>query len=311
MTISSPILCILGPTASGKTATALELARHIPIEIISLDSALVYKGMDIGTAKPTQAEQRAVKHHLIDILDPTQTYSAAQFCSDASRLIQDIRQRGATPVIVGGTMLYYRALTQGLHGLPAADPLIRAAIEQEAREKGWPALHEQLAQHDPITAHRLPPNDAQRIGRALEIWQITGQAMSTLLSQPRLGGPAERFIPLTLEPSERASWHQKIQQRFNIMLQEGFIEEVRHLFRREDLHAGLPSIRCVGYRQIWAYLEGITDYDTMLESALAATRQLGKRQITWLRSIQSPYVIDCNEAQAISKAVALCLSLVG
>ncbi len=314
-----PILCILGPTASGKTATALELARHIPIEIISLDSALIYRGMDIGTAKPTLAERQAVLHHLIDIRDPAQAYSAAQFCTDAWSLIHAIRHRGAIPVLVGGTMLYYRALTQGLHDLPTADPTIRAAIDAEARKEGWPALHHKLAQCDPITAQRLAPNDAQRIGRALEIWRLTGHPLSTLLEAPKpsasLHSPlsaeaaSSHFIALALEPSERASWHHKIQQRFTAMLEEGFVDEVRQLSQRADLHPGLPSMRCVGYRQIWAYLKGDVSYDTMCDQALAATRQLGKRQITWLRALQTPHTIDCNDMHAQSKAVELALSL--
>jgi len=293
-----PVVCLLGPTASGKTSAALALAADAPIEIISLDSALVYREMDIGTAKPSPAELAAVPHHLIDIIDPADSYSAAQFVTDAERLIVEIRARGNVPLIVGGTMLYYKALTQGLNDLPQADPAVRAELDQLAAERGWPALHAMLAGVDPVTAARLAPNDSQRIQRALEIHRLTGQPMSALLARQAdersfAGAADARFRVIALEPSDRTVLHARIAQRFDAMLAAGFIDEVRHLRQREDLHPGLPSIRCVGYRQMWEYLDGECDYDTMRERGIAATRQLCKRQITWLRSTPERVVVDC------------------
>ncbi len=306
-----PIVCLLGPTGSGKTAAALALSRLAKIEIISMDSALVYRDMDIGTAKPTRAEQAAVPHHLIDILDPAQSYSVAQFRQDALQLIDAIRARGAYPVFVGGTMLYYKALAQGLHTLPPANPEIRAALNAIAEREGWPALHAQLAQHDPVTAARLAPNDAQRIQRALEIWQLTGQPMSALFEQPLPASntpdtvqPLSHFIPIALEPSDRNLWRTRISQRFTDMLNAGFVDEVAQLHARADLHVDLPSIRCVGYRQIWSYLDGKTDYAQMYAASIAATSQLGKRQLTWLRTFKERHIIDCCAPEATQQAMA-------
>ncbi|MCY1343884.1 tRNA dimethylallyltransferase [compost metagenome] len=293
-----PVVCLLGPTASGKTAAALALAADAPVEIISLDSALVYREMDIGTAKPTPEELAAAPHHLIDIIDPVESYSAAQFVTDAGRLIGEIRARGNVPLIVGGTMLYYKALTQGLNDLPQANPAVRAELDQLAAERGWPALHAMLAQVDPVTAARLAPNDAQRIQRALEIHRLSGQPMSALLARQAegrtfAGAADQRYRVIALEPSDRLALHARIAQRYDAMLANGFIDEVRRLRTREDLHPGLPSIRCVGYRQVWEYLDGECDFDTMRERGIAATRQLCKRQLTWLRSTPERLVVDC------------------
>ncbi|SOY49639.1 tRNA (adenosine(37)-N6)-dimethylallyltransferase MiaA [Cupriavidus taiwanensis] len=293
-----PVVCLLGPTASGKTAAALALAADAPVEIISLDSALVYREMDIGTAKPTREELAVAPHHLIDIIDPADSYSAAQFVADAERLIGEIRARGHVPLIVGGTMLYYKALTQGLNDLPQADAALRAELDQLAAERGWPALHAMLAEVDPVTAARLAPNDAQRIQRALEIHRLSGQPMSALLARQAegrtfAGAADQRYRVIALEPSDRLALHGRIARRYDAMLAQGFIEEVERLRARRDLHPGLPSIRCVGYRQVWEYLDGEADFATMRERGIAATRQLCKRQLTWLRSTPERLVVDC------------------
>ncbi len=298
-------VAIMGPTASGKTAAALEIARHIPSEIISVDSALVYREMDIGTAKPTAAELAEVPHHLIDIIDPTEAYSAMQFRQDALRLTQDIAARGKLPLLVGGTMLYFKVLRDGLDELPQADPVLRAQLDEEAAQVGMPAMHARLATLDPVTAARLKPNDSQRIQRALEITLLTGQPMSSLLSQK----PAEplpfTLLPLALEPSERAVLHERIALRFDLMLQGGALErEVAALRARDDLHLGLPSMRCVGYRQMWEYLDGSIDATALREKGIAATRQLAKRQLTWLRSMPERISIDCNRPDATAEVLA-------
>ncbi|PLY60981.1 tRNA (adenosine(37)-N6)-dimethylallyltransferase MiaA [Herbaspirillum sp. BH-1] len=298
-------VAIMGPTASGKTAAALEIARRIPSEIISVDSALVYREMDIGTAKPTTAELAEVPHHLIDIIDPTEAYSAMQFRQDALRLTQDIAARGKLPLLVGGTMLYFKVLRDGLDELPQADPILRAQLDEEAAQVGMPAMHARLATLDPVTAARLKPNDSQRIQRALEITLLTGQPMSSLLSQK----PAEplpfTLLPLALEPSERAVLHERIALRFDLMLQGGALErEVAALRARGDLHLGLPSMRCVGYRQMWEYLDGSIDAATLREKGIAATRQLAKRQLTWLRSMPERISIDCNRPDATAEVLA-------
>lgn len=294
-------LALVGPTASGKTAVALALAAEFPVEIISVDSALVYRGMDIGTAKPTPAERQAVVHHLIDIRDPSQTYSAADFARDAAALIGDIRARGKLPLLVGGTMLYVKALMDGLDDLPLANPEIRADIEEEAYDKGWPALHAQLALVDPQAAQRLPPHDAQRIARALEVWRITGKPMSSFFGATRVAGP--RIGLLSLEPQDRAWLHERIAQRFDLMLEQGLLEEVKALRERRDLQPDLPSMRCVGYRQVWEALDAIEDGmplpAAMLlvrERGIIASRQLAKRQLTWLRSMPARQVVACDSA---------------
>ncbi len=300
------IACLLGPTASGKTAAALALAARRPIEIVSVDSALVYRDMDIGTAKPSRDERAAAPHHLIDIIDPADAYSAAEFRADALRLIGEIAARGRTPLLAGGTMLYYKALTQGLSDLPTADPAVRAELDADAARDGWPALHARLAQVDPETAARLAPNDSQRIQRALEVFMLSGRPMSALLAAPPRTDDAAaryRFVPVALEPSDRAVLHARIAQRFDAMLDAGFIDEVERLRRRDDLHPGLPSMRCVGYRQAWEFLDGITDYPTMRDKGIFATRQLCKRQITWLRAMPERIVVDCVAADAAVRAV--------
>jgi tRNA dimethylallyltransferase len=273
----------MGPTASGKTALALALAKHFPVEIISVDSALVYRGMDIGTAKPTLAERAQVPHHLIDIRDPAEIYSAAEFRSDALRLMDEITARGRIPLLVGGTMLYFKVLKDGMAAMPAADLTLRAQIEAAAVERGWPALHAELAVADPEAAARIHPHHSQRIQRALEVYYLSGQSMSALHAQQTDVEMRHRLIQLAIAPVDRAVLHARIATRFEQMLQSGFIDEVRVLFERGDLHVDLPSIRAVGYRQAWDYLNGAIDFDTLRERGIIATRQLAKRQFTWLR----------------------------
>jgi len=287
-----PAIFLMGPTASGKTALAVSLLEHFPLEIISVDSALVYRGMNIGTAKPDAATLARAPHHLLDIRDPTEAYSAAAFCQDAQRLMADIVARDKVPLLVGGTMLYFRALLQGLDDLPRADPAVRQKLEGAAMARGWPALHAELAQADPVTAARLAPNDSQRIGRALEIFQLTGKPMSALLDRAQTALPY-RVLQLALIPSDRAVLHQRIAARFDAMLAEGLINEVRSLRRSYALQPGLPAMRAVGYRQAWAYLDGEIDLNGLREQGIAATRQLAKRQLTWLRSWPGAVVLDC------------------
>jgi tRNA dimethylallyltransferase len=304
-------LGLAGPTASGKTAAALALAETLPhpVEIISVDSALVYRGMDIGTAKPSAAERAAVPHHLIDILDPREAYSAAQFAADATRLIGEIRARGALPLLVGGTMLYFKALLDGLDSMPAADPALRAQLDAEAARRGWPALHAELAQVDPATAARLAPHDAQRIQRALEVWRATGRPLSSY-HRPRERSALQHTPLISLEPASRSWLHERIAQRFDAMLAAGFVDEVRALRARGDLHPGLPSMRCVGYRQAWEALDA-GDLAPLRERGIAATRQLAKRQLTWLRSMPARQVVACDEGDAVARVVALAQALAG
>jgi len=275
---------LLGPTASGKSRLALELAARHPVEIVSMDSAQVYIGMDIGTAKPSLAERERVRHHLVDLIEPKQSYSAGRFRADAVRAIGEIQGRGKIPLVVGGTMLYYRALTQGIAALPEADPDLRATIDARAARRGWPALHAELARIDPATAARLSPNDAQRIQRALEVWELAGRPISELQKAADPGLPF-RLKAYALIPEDRAELHRRIAERFERMLAEGLLEEVEGLRNRYSLHPGLPSMRCVGYRQVWGYLEGEYGRDVLREKGIAATRQLAKRQLTWLRSL--------------------------
>jgi tRNA dimethylallyltransferase len=290
-------VAIMGPTASGKTAAALAIARETPAEIISVDSALVYRGMDIGTAKPSAEELASVPHHLIDIIDPLEAYSVAQFRADALTLVADISARGKLPLLVGGTMMYFKGLTDGLDDLPGADAQLRAEIEAEAARIGWPGMHEKLRALDPVTADRLAPNDAQRINRALEITQLAGRPMSELLSgRGKLDLPFE-LLSFALEPSDRSVLHARIATRFDQMLghsdDSGIVAEVAGLRARGDLHPNLPSMRCVGYRQAWDYLDGKIDRAALRETGIVATRQLAKRQLTWLRSMPERVVIDC------------------
>lgn len=300
-----PVIFLAGPTAAGKSASTLALAQRWPLEIINVDSATIYRGMDIGTAKPSAQEQAQTPQHLLDIRDPTQSYSAAEFCTDAKALIAQIRARGNIPLLAGGTMLYYKALRDGLDDLPQADPALRAEIEARAAQLGWPALHAELALHDPVTAARLAPNDSQRIQRALEVCLLSGQAMSSLLlgaTRPK-HDDGNRYITISLEPSERAALHARIEQRFDAMLAAGLLDEVRRLHAHSDLHPGLPAVRCVGYRQMWAHLDGEIDLETAREQGLAATRQLAKRQITWLRAQPERVIVDCLAPDAVAQTV--------
>jgi tRNA dimethylallyltransferase len=297
-------LCLAGPTASGKSEAALAIAAALAprrtVEIVSVDSALVYRGMDIGTAKPSAAERAAVPHHLIDIVDPAERYSAARFITDAGAAVAAIRERGGVPLLVGGTMLYFKALFDGLDALPEADPAVRADIDARAQHSGWPALHAELAAIDPATAARLAPNDSQRIQRALEVHHVSGRPLSAWHSPP------DGLTPplIALEPADRAWLHARIGERFAAMLAAGFVDEVRRLRARADLHADLPSMRAVGYRQAWSALDD-DDLDSLATKATAATRQLAKRQLTWLRSMPWRQVVACDAGDAIGQVVGL------
>jgi tRNA dimethylallyltransferase len=297
------LVALAGPTASGKSAAALVLAEALTAEIVSVDSALVYRGMDIGTAKPTREERARVPHHLIDIREPTEAYSAAEFAADARRLAGEIQARGKRVVLVGGTMLYFKALFEGLAALPPADPEVRAAIEAEAARAGWPALHAQLTDVDPETAARLAPNDAQRIQRALEVFRLTSRPLSAFHGAGTRTGALRPDRFLSLEPNDRAWLHERIAQRFDAMLAAGFLDEVRSLRARGDLHAELPSMRCVGYRQAWEALEGAWPLASVRERGIAATRQLAKRQLTWLRGMPERQVIACDAPDALAQVL--------
>jgi len=294
-------LVLAGPTASGKSAIALRLAEHIDLEIVSVDSAQVYRGMDIGTAKPSAAERARVPHHLIDLLDPAQAYSAARFAADAAAAIADINRRGRVALLVGGTMLYLKALREGLDTLPSADLALRAEIDAEAAVHGWPALHAQLARVDAATASRLAPHDAQRIQRALEVWRLTGRPLSQAQGQRAQAGLALPLI--ALEPDHRGWLHERIAQRFDQMLRDGLLDEVRALRARGDLSPQLPSMRCVGYRQAWAALDS-GELGNLRERGIAATRQLAKRQLTWLRALPRLRVA-CDASDAFEQVLAI------
>lgn len=283
---------LLGPTASGKSAVALELADRFPMEIVSVDSAQVYRGMDVGTAKPDAATRRRFPHHLVDILDPTEAYSAGRFRHDALRLIDEIHARGRIPLLAGGTMLYFRALTRGLADLPPAQPAIRRELEERARREGWPALHAELAKVDARTAARIEPADAQRIQRALEVHRHTGRALSDFHAEAGPGLPFET-LKLSLEPSDRAELHARIAERFRAMLESGLVEELRALRERHALTPEMPSMRSVGYRQAWHALDDPRDMELLESRGIAATRQLAKRQLTWLRAMDDVVRLDC------------------
>ncbi|QWE04217.1 tRNA (adenosine(37)-N6)-dimethylallyltransferase MiaA [Polynucleobacter sp. JS-JIR-II-50] len=314
-----PTLCIVGPTGAGKTHLAMSLAEYakslgLTLELISMDSALVYRGLDIGSAKPTKSEQAAVTHHLIDIIEPTEVYSAARFANDAKRLCAEIRGRGNIPVVVGGTMLYWRAWAHGLSSLPPANPEIRARLDAEGKAVGWPAMHDKLTKVDPETAARLKPNDSQRVQRALEVYEITGKPMSILLADsPSEDGREGSAIPpwiklVSLEPSDRKRLHLNLEKRFDEMLTAGFMDEVKALRTNTGLHADLPAIRSVGYRQAWEFLNGEIDAEEMRYKALAATRQLGKRQLTWLRAMDGRNTFDPFNPEELKAALDYCKS---
>jgi len=306
-------LGLAGPTAAGKTALALAVARRWPVEIVSVDSALVYRGMDIGTAKPDAAERAAVPHHLLDLIGPDERYSAARFVADARRLVDEIRARGRWPLLAGGTMMYFKALVDGLDALPPADPQIRVALDAEAAQRGWPALHAELARVDPATAARLPPGDAQRIQRALEVWRATGRPLSAFHHRPAgNAAPADGAL-VAVEPAHRAWLHARIAARFDEMLASGFLDEVRRLRADPRLHADLPSIRCVGYRQAWEALDAADppDLAALRERGVAATRQLAKRQVTWLRGMPHRHVVDADAPDVEARLLALVERLLG
>ena len=320
MSIPSPTcIALAGPTASGKSAASMAIAQRWPVEIVSVDSALVYRGMDIGTAKPVPAELAQVPHHLIDILDPLQSYSAADFVRDATRLVGEISQRGRTALLVGGTMLYFKALLVGLDDMPVADALVRDRIDARARLLGWPALHSELARVDPVTAARLPSTDAQRIQRALEVFEVSGRPLASFqtgrTSNP--DSPLASSHLISLEPLDRAWLHARIAQRFDAMLAGGFVDEVLRLRARGDLSTALPSMRCVGYRQAWDLLDihggtlAPTTMAELRELGIAATRQLAKRQLTWLRSMQQRRVIACDAPDALARVLESVQSLLG
>jgi tRNA dimethylallyltransferase len=282
--VKPPVFVLLGPTASGKSRLALQLAKAHPLEIVSIDSAQVYRGMDIGTAKPARAERRAVPHHLIDLIDPTEAYSAGRFRADALRAIADIHARSRIPLLVGGTMLYYRALAQGIDALPGADTAIRASLDEKAARLGWPALHAELAAIDPGAAARIRPNDSQRIQRALEVFRSTGEPLSRLQAGKTEELPFQ-LKAFALVADDRAELHRRIEARFDAMLERGLVDELRALRKKYDLSAKMPSMRAVGYRQAWRFLEGEISEKELRETGIAATRQLAKRQLTWLRSL--------------------------
>lgn len=295
---------LMGPTASGKTALAIELCQTLPCEIISVDSALIYQGMDIGTAKPTAEELKLAPHRLIDILDPAQSYSVAEFRRDALDAMADITARGHIPLLVGGTMMYFKALVDGLSSLPESNAEVRKEIEQQAELLGWQALHDKLKQVDPQSAIRIHPNDPQRLIRALEVYELTKQSMSELMKIKSSPLPYQ-VTQFSIAPADRAVLHQRIAQRFAIMLQNGFQKEVEYLKQRIDLNLNLPSMRCVGYRQMWQYLDNEFDYETMQEKGIAATRQLAKRQLTWIRGWEDILPLDTFAKDNLTKIIKL------
>lgn len=298
-----PIICLMGPTASGKTDLAIRLCQHLNTEVISVDSALVYKGMDIGSAKPNAEELALAPHRLIDLIDPADSYSAADFRRDALDNIAQLHSQGKIPLLVGGTMMYFKALLEGLSPSPNADQAIRAELEQEAQLKGWPALHQELTQVDPVAAAKINENDSQRINRALEVYRLTGKPMSELQKVKSEPLPFD-VLQFAIAPSDRAVLHQRIEKRFKIMLDMGFEKEVLALYTRKDLHPDLPSIRCVGYRQMWDYLAGEDDYDEMVFKGIAATRQLAKRQLTWLRGWQNITWLESGDEENLQRVLS-------
>jgi len=308
--MKSPAIFLMGPTASGKTGVAVELVQKFPVELISVDSALVFRDMDIGTAKPDAATLARAPHHLIDIIDPTDAYSAAAFRKDALRLMADITARGKIPLLVGGTMLYFKALREGLSPLPQADAAVRAKLDTIIAQRGIEHLHAELAKVDAETAARLHATDTQRIQRAMEIYLVSGKPMSELIQLQERSPFPYRALPIALVPSDRAILHQRIALRFGQMLKDGLVDELRALRQRYALHRDLTSMRCVGYRQAWEFLEGEIDEAGLSEKGIAATRQLAKRQLTWLRSTPDVVELDCL-APALTKAVSSQLQQAG
>ena len=303
-----PAICLMGPTASGKTALAIELVQRFPMDIISVDSAQIYRGMDVGTGKPDAATLALAPHRLIDFLDPAESYSAARFCADARREMADIRAQGRIPLLVGGTMLYFKALRDGLAQMPAADPEVRAQILAQAQAEGWASVHAALASVDPVAAARIHPNDPQRLQRALEVFRVSGRSLSDWQQAGKLRAPTEQadsesLLFMAIQPAERAVLHDRIAARFRTMLEDGLVTEVEKLKARPDLHIGLPSIRSVGYRQVWQYLDHEYGYDAMVERGIIATRQLAKRQITWLRSWGDLHNFDSDDQHLMDKVI--------
>lgn len=303
-----PAIFLMGPTASGKTGLAVELVKRYPCEIISVDSALIYKGMDIGSAKPDAEMQKVAPHRLIDLIDPAESYSAAQFRKDALQAMAEITAAGKVPLLVGGTMMYFKFLRDGAAQLPISQPEVRERITQQAQELGWPAMHQKLAMIDPQSAARLEPNDSQRVGRALEVYEISGKTLTQHWAEQAQGEPQElpyQVVNLAVAPKERSVLHQRIELRFRQMLEQGFLDELDKLYRRADLHIDLPSIRCVGYRQGWEYLQGKYSYEEMVERGIIATRQLAKRQLTWLRSWPDLYWLDSLDQNLLQSALKI------
>lgn len=299
-----PVICLMGPTASGKTALAMALQEALPCDIVSVDSALIYRDMDIGTAKPTKEELAQYPHRLIDLRDASESYSAADFCRDALAEIAEIRSNNRIPLLVGGTMMYFKSLIEGISPLPTADKEIREKIEQEAKEQGWQAMHEMLAEIDPVSAERIHPNDPQRLTRALEVYRITGNTL-TQLTQIKGDKLAGDVLQLAITPKERSTLHDRIALRYQQMIDLGFEQEVIKLKSRGDLHQDLPSIRCVGYRQMWQYLDGECDHDEMIFRGVCATRQLAKRQLTWLRNWPNLHWLTTDDKTNLAKVLSL------
>jgi tRNA dimethylallyltransferase len=306
-----PAIFLMGPTASGKTGLAVEFAQRLPVELISVDSALVYRDMNIGTAKPDADTLARAPHHLIDILSPEQAYSAARFCEDALRLMAEITARGKVPLLVGGTMLYFKALEEGLSDLPQADVELRRQLEAEAAQLGWPAMHRRLSEVDPVTAARLEPGDSQRIQRALEVYLLSGKPLSAYFAEGVIQSKLPyRLLKIGLMPSDRAQLHARIAERFDLMLEQGLVDEVQGLRDRYDLDLSMPSMRCVGYRQAWLHLDGLLDSTSFREAGIAATRQLAKRQITWMRGMSGLINIDCLSENYAKEVRELAVSFI-
>jgi tRNA dimethylallyltransferase len=300
-----PAIFLMGPTAAGKTDLAMRLTEELPCDIISVDSALVYKGMDIGTAKPDAQMLKKYPHRLVDIIDPAQSYSAAEFRADALHEMADITAKGRIPLLVGGTMMYYNALIKGLASLPEADPDVRKRLLDKGEREGWPALHSQLSKIDPESAKRLAPNDSQRLQRALEVYELTGRTLTQLWAEQKNQSFDYDVLNLAVMPEERKTLNERIALRYKIMLKEGFVDEVQALHQRGDLNTQMPSVRCVGYRQVWSYLEGDWDHDTMVEKGIIATRQLAKRQITWLRSWENLHWLKSEDKDILNHSLKL------